>query len=198
MAYSNIFKVWQNTTSRIWMIMSTTMVSYFVVLMCYVDSEAYFGVFQRRYTVFCIWIQFLIWNYVLKSYFVVITPKYDFLKVRQIRPKIIRRILKYEYDQPKYDSKIVKYAHICVEVLIAAGIRKPDMPSFQMGAVIFPGNCKADRSDIFIRFWKTYHLKVITNYKHFNQSMLSTTRIAKYLDWVKVLTRCLIWVSFSQ
>ena len=29
------------------MIMSTTKVSYFVVLMCYVDSEAYFGVFQH-------------------------------------------------------------------------------------------------------------------------------------------------------
>ena len=29
-----------------------------------------------------------------------------------MRPKIIRRSLKYEYDQPKYDSKRVKYAHI--------------------------------------------------------------------------------------
>ena len=27
--------------------MSTTKVSFFVVLMCYVDSEAYFGVFQH-------------------------------------------------------------------------------------------------------------------------------------------------------
>ena len=33
--------------SRIGTIMSTTKVSYFVVLMCYVDSEAYFGVFKR-------------------------------------------------------------------------------------------------------------------------------------------------------
>ena len=31
---------------------------------------------------------------------------------------MIRRILKYEYNQPKYDSKKVKYAHICLKAAL--------------------------------------------------------------------------------
>ena len=44
---------------------------------------------------------------------IILTPKYDFFKARQIR-----RILKCEYVQPKYDSPKVKYAHTCSSLLL--------------------------------------------------------------------------------
>ena len=69
-----------------------------------------------RYTVFGIWIQFLIWKYVLKWYFVVITPKNAFFKVRLIHLTKIRCIWKYEYALPKYALPKVKYAHICPQL----------------------------------------------------------------------------------
>ena len=96
----------------------------------FIRTRKYLDILMSRYTVFCIWIQFLLWKYLLKSYFVVITPKYDFLQVRQIRPKIIRRILKYEYDQPKHDSKKVKYAHILSTCIIEDTEAGATLPSF--------------------------------------------------------------------
>ena len=65
MAYSNIFK---------------SMTKYDKLYL--EDYEYNKGVVFCRTRVFGIWIQFLIWKYILKSYFVVITPKYAFLKVR--------------------------------------------------------------------------------------------------------------------
>ena len=43
------------------------------------------------------------------------TPKYDFFKIRLTK---IRRISKYEYVQPKYDSPKVKYTHIWLVPMI--------------------------------------------------------------------------------
>ena len=53
---------------------------------------------------------------ILKSYFVVIMPKYAIFKVCQIRLTKIRRIWKYKYALPKYALPKVKYAHACLYV----------------------------------------------------------------------------------
>ena len=58
-----------------------------LILKCileYLRDYKYLDIQISRYTVFGIGIQFLIWKYVLKSYFVIIMPKYAFFKVRQI------------------------------------------------------------------------------------------------------------------
>ena len=56
-------------------------------------------------------------------YFVVITPKYTFFKVRQIRLTKIRCIWKYKYALPKYALPKVKYTHIWLKGWLSQSLK---------------------------------------------------------------------------